>query len=84
MENKFYGRDSLETTDESQAVLRTTEKSYYALEYMGNLIRKDQIVQKFNECHKKWRRVSKSCFDCYMRYLKTNQQAAYYVANRER
>lgn len=80
--NIFYGLNGKPLEDSKGAYARQSEKSFYVMEFCGQLFKKGTVVRKMEADRLKWRKVGTLCFHNYLKYLETNKEPNYLVANR--
>ncbi len=83
--NAVYYNDKGEVTEEFKtALVYTTARSFYIRELKATLYVKGSIVKREDKARYKWRKVGENSFKYYIKYLKTNQEYCYNLANRHR
>lgn len=71
-----------ETEDFETALAYQTTKSQYVKEFKGRLYVKGTVVRKNDRDRYKWRKVGPVCYKNYVKYLTTNQEYCYNLADR--
>lgn len=80
----YYGDGGVVSDDIKNARAYTKLKSHYIREYKGSLYKKGTIVLQSELARYKWRKVSLTCFQSYIKYLTTNQEYCYNLAERSK
>lgn len=78
----FHDVNGKELVDSKGAYARTTGKSYYVMEFMGELYKKGTTVRRLDVDRLKLIKVGPTCYKNYLTYLKTNRDTSYTLANR--
>ncbi len=80
----YYDQSGRETEDFEGAVAYKTIKSLFVREFKARLFIKGTIVKRDDLARYKWRKVGPMCFKNYVKYLTTNQEYCYNLADRNR
>lgn len=80
----YYGQNGLETEDFEGAVAYKTARSFFVRELKAKLFVKGTIVKRDDNSRYIWRKVGPVCFRNYGKYLLTNQEYCYNLADRNR
>jgi len=80
----YYDDSGNVSEDIRNSRVYTRLKSFYIREYKGTLYKKGTTILQSEAMRYKWRKVSAACFQSYMKYLKTNQEYCYNLAERSR
>ncbi len=73
-----------ETDDFKNAVAYKTPKYNYIKEVKGKLYVKGSVITRTDSARCKWRKVGPVCLMNYLKYLRTNQEYGYNLADRNR
>ena len=80
----YYGQDGKSLEEFEDAVAYHTAKSHYVRELKARLYVKGTIVKRDDKDRYKWRKVGPICYKNYLKYLTTNQEYCYNLADRNR
>ena len=80
----YYDESGKPTSEFKTSLLYSRAESFYIKEFKGSLFVKGTVVRKHDRERLKWRKVGEKCFNNYKKYLQTNQDYCYNLANRTR
>lgn len=83
-EATYYDETGNVTEEFKTALAYHKNKSHYVREFKTQLYTKGTIVKSNDRCRYKWRKVGPKCYRNYIKYLSTNQEYCYNLANRNR